>query len=79
MELKKTDGKEEADTLFPTETLCKRSTIVAVSLRRDEPFGTTLGAIWPVIIHDAFISWHINNVFNEGELRFAYFDTLDAM
>jgi hypothetical protein len=41
-------------TFVQRRCVAHQSTNVAVSLRRDEPFGTTLGAIWPVIIPDAF-------------------------
>ena len=38
------------------------STNVAVSLRRDEPFGTRLCAIWPVIFHYAFTCGGVHGV-----------------
>ncbi len=41
-------------TIIERRRVAHQSTNVAVSLRRDEPFGIRLCAIWPVIFHYAF-------------------------
>ena len=49
-------------TSIERRRLAPGSTNVAVSLRRDEPFGTRLCAIWPVIFHYAFTCGGVHGV-----------------
>ncbi len=49
-------------TLIERRRVAHQSTNVAVSLRRDEPFGIRLCAIWPVIIPDAITCGEVHGV-----------------